>query len=108
MVLDMFWSKIVLPPILLVMLFLGVLHSRYSDLLDQFRSRYKSLETATIDSVVEDARYHDEFKLVGLDKKVPATPRATTANVNKDGKEWALPFEWQFTYATKSLKTGWV
>ena len=89
MVLDMSRSKIILPPILLVMLFLCALHSRYSDLLDQFRSRYKNLETATIDSVVEDARYHDEFKLVGSDKKVPggATPKAATANVDKNGKE---------------------
>jgi hypothetical protein len=70
------------------MLFLRALHSRYSDILDQFRSRYKNLETATIDSVVEDARYHDEFKLVGSDMKVPGgrTPKAATANVDKKGK----------------------
>jgi hypothetical protein len=67
MVLDMSRSKILLPPILLVVLFLRALHSRYSDILDQFRSRYKHLEAATIDSVVDDARYHDEFKLVGSD-----------------------------------------
>ncbi len=36
MVLDMSRSKIILPPILLVMLFLHALHSRYSDILDQF------------------------------------------------------------------------
>ena len=107
MVLDMSRSKIVLPPILLVMLFLRALHSRYSDILDQFRSRYKNLETATIDSVVEDARYHDEFKLVGSEKKTPATPKAATANVDKAGKEWASPFEWLSTYASKGLKTRW-
>ncbi len=61
MVLDMSRSKIFLLPILLVMLFLRALHSHYSDILDQFRSRYKVLEAATIDSIVEDARYHDEF-----------------------------------------------
>jgi hypothetical protein len=96
MVLDMSRSKIILPPILLVMLFLRALHSRYSDILDQFRSRYKNLETAAIDSVVEDARYHDEFKLVGSDMKVPGgcTPKAATANVDKNGKEWSSPFEW--------------
>jgi hypothetical protein len=54
MVLDMSRSKILLPPIFLVMLFLCALHSQYSDILDQFRSRYKTLETATIDSVVAD------------------------------------------------------
>ena len=56
MVLDMSRSKIVLPPILLVMLFLRALHSRYSDILDQFCSQYKNLETATINLVVKDAR----------------------------------------------------
>ena len=91
------------------MLFLRALHSRYSDILDQFRSRYKDLEKATLDSVVEDARYHDEFKLVG-DKKTPGgrpTPAAATANVDKQGKEWASPFEWLSTYATKGIKTRW-
>jgi hypothetical protein len=109
MVLDMSRSKIILPPILLVMLFLSALHTRYSDLLDQFRSRYKTLETASIDSVVEDARYHDEFKLVGSDKKVPggATPKAATANVDKSGKEWSSPFEWLSSYSMKGLKTRW-
>ena len=109
MVLDMSRSKIILPPILLVMLFLRALHARYSDLLDQFRSRYKTLETASIDSVVEDARYHDEFKLVGSDKKVPggAAPKAATANVDKNGKEWSSPFEWLSSYSTKGLKTRW-
>ncbi len=102
-------SKIILPPILLVMLFLHALHSRYSDILDQFWSCYQNLETARIDSVVEDARYHDEFKLVGSNKKVPGgrTPKAATANVDKKGKEWALPFEWLSTYATKGIKTRW-
>ena len=109
MVLDMSCSKIILPPIILVMLFLCALHSRYSDLLDQFWSRYKTLETATIDSVVENARYHDKFKLVGSDKKVPggATPKAATVNVNRNGKEWSLPFEWLSSYSTKGLKTRW-
>jgi hypothetical protein len=88
MVLDMSRSKIILPPILLVMLFLCALHSRYSNILDQFRSRYKNLETLTIDSVAKDVRYHDKFKLVG-DKKVPGggTPKAASANVDRNGKE---------------------
>ena len=109
MVLDMSRSKIILPPILLVMLFLRALHARYSDLLDQFRSRYKTLETASIDSVVKNARYHDEFKLVGSDKKVPggAAPKAATANVNKNGKEWSSPFEWLSSYSMKGIKTRW-
>jgi hypothetical protein len=109
MVMDLSCSKIILPPILLVMLFLRALHSCYSDILDQFWSRYKKLEAATIDSVVEDIRYHDEFKLVGSDKKTPggSTPGASAANVNKSGKEWALPFEWLSTYDTKRIKVRW-
>ncbi len=82
MMLDMSCSKIFLPPIFLVMLFLCALHFRYSDILDQCWSRYKTLETATIDSVVEDARYRDEFKLVGSDKKGGPTPKAANANVD--------------------------
>jgi len=107
MVLDMSRSKIFLPPILLVMLFLCTLHSRHSDILNQFRSRYKILEAATIDSVFEDARYHDEFKLVGLDKKGSPTPKAAAANDDRSGKEWASHFEWLSTYTTKGIKTRW-
>ena len=107
MVLNMSWSQIFLPPILLVMLFLRALHSHYSDILDQFWSRNKILEAATIDSVVEDARYHNEFKLVGSDKKGGPTPKAAAANIDRPGKEWALPFEWLSTYTTKGIETRW-
>ncbi len=73
------------------MLFLRALHSRYSDILDQSRSRYKNLEAATIDSIIEDARNHDEFKLVGSDKKGGPTPKAAAANVNRSGKSGLRP-----------------
>ncbi len=66
MVLDLSHSKIFLPLIFLVMLFLRALHFWYSDILDQFLSRYKTLETVTIDSIIENARYHNEFKLGSL------------------------------------------
>jgi hypothetical protein len=87
MVLDMSRLKIFLPPIFLVMLFLRALQSCCSDILDQFWSQYKTLETVTIDSVVEDAHYHNEFKLVGSDKKGGPTPKAAVANVDRLGKE---------------------
>ncbi len=61
MILDMTCCKVVIPPLLLVMIFIRALHSRYSDILDQFCSRYKDLEAATVDSVVADVKYHDEF-----------------------------------------------
>ncbi len=62
----------------------------------------------TIDSVVEDVRYHDKFTPVG-NKKVPggSTPKAASVNVERNGKEWPSPFEWLSTYATKGIKTHW-
>ena len=93
MVNNMAWCKIIIPPILLVMFFLWSLHPCYEALLKQLHSWYKSLESASLDSIVAYVRYHDEFKLVDLNnKKSPAgkTPRAATAatNVDKQGKEW--------------------
>jgi hypothetical protein len=55
--------------ILLVMLFLHALHSRYSNILDQFRSWYKVLEMATNNSVAYNVHYHIGFQLVGLEKR---------------------------------------
>jgi hypothetical protein len=70
MVNDMVWCKITIPPIPLVMFFFGALNPCYKDLLERFRSWYKSLESASLDSIVIDVRYHDEIKLVvGLDNK---------------------------------------
>ena len=69
MILEMTRCKVVIPPLLLVMIFIRVLHSRYSDILNQFRSRYKDLEAATVDSVVANVKYHDEFQLVDTKSK---------------------------------------
>jgi hypothetical protein len=107
MVLGMSHSKIFLPPLFLVMLLFCALHFRYSDILDQFRSRCKTLETVTIDSVVADAHYLDEFKLVGSDKKGGPNPKAATANVDRRGKEWGLLFERLSTCWIKGIKTRW-
>jgi hypothetical protein len=38
MIMDMLRCKVVIPPLLLVMIFIYALHSRYSDILNQFRS----------------------------------------------------------------------
>ncbi len=64
LVMDMSCSEIILPPICIVVLFLCALHSCNLDILDQFCSWYKVLESATIDSVVEDVHYRDGFQLV--------------------------------------------
>jgi hypothetical protein len=109
MVNNMAQCKITIPPILLVMFFLWSLHPCYEALLKQLHSWYKSLESASLDSIVADIRYHDKFNLVGLDnKKSPAgkTPRADTAatNVDKQGKEWNNPLEWLSTLQANSFK----
>jgi hypothetical protein len=52
MVNNMAPCKITIPPILLVMFFLWAMHPRYKDLLEQFSSQYKSLESASLDSKV--------------------------------------------------------
>ena len=59
--LELQCSKVVIPPILLVMLFLCALHSRYVAIVDQFWSRSKDIETSTIDAIVSDASFHDGF-----------------------------------------------
>ncbi len=111
MVNDMAWCKINIPPIILEMFFLWSLHPCYNNLLEQFQSWYKDLESASLDSIVADIRYHDEFKLVGSDKKslVGKLPRVVTAatNVDKQGKQWNSPFEWMSTLHVNSLKKQW-
>ena len=95
MIMDMSRCKVVIPPLLLVMIFIRALHTRYSDILDQFRSRYKDLDSATVDTVVADVKYHDSFQLVDHPKKTPKKggPGALAAAVDKSGKEWSTPFE---------------
>jgi hypothetical protein len=58
-------SLVAIPPILQVMLFLWGMHSCYQDLLSQFESKHKDLSLATIDSIIADARFMDEFDVVG-------------------------------------------
>ena len=108
-VMDMSQCKVITPPILLVMIFLCILHLHYSDILDQFHSRYKALEDATIESVVADDAYHDSFQLVDSDKKPPGShgPKAAVANVDKQGNEWTTPFEWLSSYNVGCIKTCW-
>jgi hypothetical protein len=55
--------KVVIPPLLLVMLFLRALHSRYSDIVEQFQTQHKSLEMTSIEMIIADVTYHNEFIL---------------------------------------------
>jgi hypothetical protein len=76
------------------MIFIRALHSHYSDILDQFRSCYKDLEAATIESVVADVTYHDGFHIVDPKKNSrPGGPKASNVATDKAGKTWTNPFE---------------
>lgn len=105
-------SSVAIPPILRVMLFLRGLHSRYNDLLAQFASKQKDLSLATIDSIVSDAKFMDEFKLVeGKQPKPggssPRVPSVSAVAIDKDGKEFRNPFEWLATYDSTFVKQRW-
>ncbi len=70
-------SSVAIPPILQVMLFLHAMHSHYADLLSQFASKHKDLSLATIDSVVANACFMDEFVVVG-GKQKPSAPNPSS------------------------------
>jgi hypothetical protein len=113
MINNMACCNIVIPPILMVMFFLCSLHSHYYDLLEQFWLHYKSLEGASLDSIVADVRYHNEFKIVRSNKMVPVgkTPKAVAAAassaIDKQGKQWSNPYEWLASFNIKSIKKHW-
>jgi len=103
--------KVIIPSFLLVVLFLRALHSRYASIFEQYRSRFKPIKTATLDSIVSDVTFHDGFTVVDSKKKppgsrLPAAALATT-NSNQKGKVWQTPFEWLAHYHIKSIKGRW-
>ncbi len=108
---DMMRCKIVIPPILLVMFFLSALHGHYTDLLKLFCFRFKVLEDAFVNSVVKDVRYHDSVTLASPKKSPPPlgswVPKASVANVDKQGTKWANLFAWLLKYGKKGIKTQW-
>jgi hypothetical protein len=95
---------VAIPPILQAMLFLWAMHSCYADLLSQFATKHKDLLVATIDSVVADAWYMDDFVVVGSKTKPivltssPRSPAAALVTTDKKGKEFWTTFEWLATY----------
>ncbi len=111
LILDMSRCKVAIPQILLVMPFLWVLNSRYSAILDQFRSRFKSLDLATIDLVVEDFNLHDSFKVVDSkkEKKHPTPagriPAAASTVTDRKGTVYNNPFNWLVKWGHKGIKT---
>jgi hypothetical protein len=108
--------KVMISLILMAMLFLHALHGWYSIIVDKFRSRFKPIETATLDSIVSDVSYHDGFQVVDHSKMGkpgsnpgPYVPAAALANINSDrqGRVWQSPFEWLAQYGVKRIKGHW-
>jgi hypothetical protein len=96
------------------MLFLWGMHSRYQDLLSQFASKHKDLALATIDSIVADARFMDDFVVVKGKTKPGAphpspcsTPSAAAVATDKEGKAFRTPFEWLATYNLGFVTACW-
>jgi hypothetical protein len=106
-------SLVAMPPIHQVMLFLCALHSHYHDLLTQFASKQKDLASTTINLVVADARFMDEFIVVGIKSKPstpgasPCTPAAASVATNKDGKEYCTVWEWLASYGLPGILARW-
>ncbi len=113
MINEMACYKIVILPILMVMFFLCSLPSHYAPLLDQFWLRLCCLETASLDLVVSDVRFHNKFKVIGEDKKAPPGkgPKAVAATaspaVDRQGKNWNNPYEWLSKLNIDSVKRHW-
>ena len=77
------------------MLFLRAIHPCYEGLLNQFASKQKDLSTASIHSVLSEAKYMDGFIPLGakgkaiLPPSTPCSPAAAMVVTNSDGKEHA-------------------
>jgi hypothetical protein len=114
MINNMAHCKIVIPPILMVMFFLRLSHPFYDDLLEQFWLGYESLEGASLDLIVADVCYHEAFKILGSNVKVPAgkTPKvaaaAASSAIDKQGKQWGNPYMWLASFNIKSIKKHWM
>jgi hypothetical protein len=112
LILEMACCKVVIPPLLLVMLFLRALHSCYSDIVEQFQTRHKSLEMMSIEMIVADVTYHNEFILKEpcrqekSSKPLSRIPVASTAHTDNAGTVWSSPFDWLCKgYGEKGIHT---
>ncbi len=87
---DLSQCKVAIPQILLATLFPRDLHCRYSDLLEQFCIRFKLIEHATIDSIVDNVTHQDGFTIherkgANPPTSAPCVPAATSANTDQKG-----------------------
>jgi hypothetical protein len=106
-------SSVAIPQILQVVFFLRAIYSRYQGLLNQFASKQKDLLAASIDSVVANAKFMDEFATVGANGKAihptstPRSPAVATAVTDCDGKEHCSLWEWLATFELGSILSHW-
>jgi len=114
--LELSRCKVTIPSFLMVMLFLHALHGCYLIIFEQYRSHFKPLETATLDSLVSDVVFHDGFTKVSHKKKSvsapgarqPAAASATSGGgTDQSGRKWQHPFEWLASYSLKAIKGCW-
>ncbi len=62
---DMSRLAVSIPLILKAMLFLRALHPRYKAIIGMFASKQKNISAASIDSIILDAQFMDEFSFFG-------------------------------------------
>jgi hypothetical protein len=114
--LELLQCKVVIPLFLLVMLFLWAIHSCYADIVKQFCSQFKAIETATVNSILSNVAFQDSFTIVNSKKGKSAggsgfnlrAPAVATANTDHQGQVWQSPFEWLTKYGLKGIKGCWM
>ena len=112
-IMELSRCKVHIPQILMVMLFLRSIHIRYAEIVDQFRTRFRSIETATLDSIVEGIKFHDGFTVHERKGSKPSGPRAAAAtaggssNSDQRGHVWRTPFEWLSVMKRDVIKGRW-
>ena len=83
--------KVHIPQILMVMLFLKSIYSRYAEIMEQFCTRSCSIKTATLDSIVEGIKFHDEFMIHKRKGAKPPGPCAAAAAASAGAAGPQLP-----------------
>jgi hypothetical protein len=114
--LELHHCKVTLPSLLLVMLFLRGLHAHYTNIVAQFWSGHKSIELATINSILLDVSFHNSFTLVeakkgkagGSSNLAQRVLAAAAANADCQGNVWQSLFEWLTKYGLKGIKGRWM
>jgi hypothetical protein len=116
LILEMACCKVAIPPLLLIMLFLRVLHSHYAGYVKQFQTRHCAIETTFIDMIVDDVTYHDRFTLLQEPRRTPdkpgkpppQVPAAAAAHMDTTGAVWSSLFDWLAQkYGEKGIRNRW-